>query len=408
VALANGNIGLIDWRTGDRRTLIGHNSDATHIVFHPSGSVMVSTSWDGSSRFWDTGTGRPLFTTYEGLAMEFDSAGGRLAFIREGSGFGIWDVQEPVGFAKFNLPLRDAGRVLNVAFSPDESLLGTCDESAWYVYAVADGRLLHQGAMARPRSVLFSPDGGRILVSGREGLRRYQIQHGTDELVVTPEPIPGNIGSEQGFERAAQTPDGRRIVVVGRDKGYLLDGATLQPLFKFGDEFGLLVAPVLSPDAGWIAASTWKGAGLFLWNGETQKLLGRLMGESSLMDFSPSGDRLITSNLRGYQVWDTDGWKLLHQEKIDAGSSSPGPVCFHPDGSLVALAANRQGIALINPTNGTRMVGLTSPDQLNLSWLAFSPSGRRRAAATEECDVHRWDLNALGPALKQNGHARPE
>jgi hypothetical protein len=73
----------------------------------------------------------------------------------------------------------------------------------------------------------------------------------------------------------------------------------------------------------------------------------------------------------------------------------PVPIAFSRDGELLAVAATRHDIRLIQTRTGLEVATLSPPDRINLSGLVFSGDGRYLAAHTMVWAVHLWDLQAL-------------
>jgi len=403
VALDDGVVQLLDIRTGGVQRLEGHSVNAIFVQFHPLGEILVSTSWDGTTRFWDAGTGQLRFLTREGIALGFDKSGTQLAFLREGGGLGIWTVAAPLGFAKIAFPFKASGRMVSVDLHPDGQHLAAGDEEEWYLADWTQRRVLEQGKFHRLRSVLFSQAGDRLVFSGGDGLRVYDCQWLPAGVSLSPVGLLPELAGERGLERAAWSGDGKQLLVVGFNKGLVLDAATWRTELRFGQSHDLLAFTAMSHDNRWIAASAWKSHGVCLWQRDSATNHVRLIAESSYVDFDPRGRWLVTSNHRGYQLWSTPGWKLLRRHDVDTGSYAPGPARFSPHGDLLAVAPERNVIQLVNPETGEVTLRLHSPDEVNLTWLDFSEDGLKLAAATEQNDVHLWDLGEIREALQRLG-----
>lgn len=400
-ALEDGLVMLLDLRTGVALRLEGHSVNAIFVQFHPRGEMLASASWDGTTRFWDAGTGQLLFLTRDGLALGFDQSGNQLAFLREGSGLGIWVVAAPVGFSKLALPLKTTGRITATDFHPDGRHLAAGDEEEWYLADLESRRVLERKKFHRLRSVLFSPAGDQFVCSGGDGVNVYRWSpEGLSPVTLDPA-----LAGERGLERATFSHDGKHLLVVGADRGLVIDTATWRPEWRFGQGHGLLVFTAMSHDGRWVAASAWKSRGVCLWPREASTNHLRLIAESSYVDFDAANRWLVTSNHRGYQLWQAPDWKLRRRHEVDTGTYSPGPARFSPQADLLAVAPERNVIHLVNPETGEVKLRLHSPDEVNLGWLDFSEDGRMLAAATEQNDVHIWDLGQIHDALDKLGLA---
>ena len=97
---ANGAIQVVNLGDGKIiRTLAGHTSAVTGLVFHPSGNVLASTSKDRTVKLWNPAAPAPLknlegHTAWaEGLAL-FDQAT-KIATVGADQTVRIWDMAEP-------------------------------------------------------------------------------------------------------------------------------------------------------------------------------------------------------------------------------------------------------------------------------------------------------------------------
>ena len=84
-------IHLWDVATYRRRAVLkGHDAPVVFVAFHPSDDLLVSASWDGTSRLWDPATGKQLVRA-QGRALRFGSDGARLSYF-DAPRVGVWEV----------------------------------------------------------------------------------------------------------------------------------------------------------------------------------------------------------------------------------------------------------------------------------------------------------------------------
>ena len=104
-ACSDGRVLLIAVSGESTLVLRGHTDLVSQAFFDPAGAVLVSTSWDGTTRFWAAGSGAPLFVNHSGFARQFDRTGTRLFYHREGTGLGEWKFIPARGLQTLAAPL---------------------------------------------------------------------------------------------------------------------------------------------------------------------------------------------------------------------------------------------------------------------------------------------------------------
>ena len=162
-------------------------------------------------------------------------------------------------------------------------------------------------------------------------------------------------------------------------------------------------AGAISPD-GRTAAIAGED-GVWLWNAVTGRRLDRLPGAEAVGEFSPGGNRLITTNGTDVRVWD------VARRRPVADLPHPYPVgkpVFSPDGRLV-LTASWDGWARVwEARTGRRIDKLSgrSTEEYSESFTpvaAFGRDGKTVAAATggRTAFIHDCQLCAsLGGLLR--------
>ena len=233
---------LLDLKTGERvQRFAGHKSIVTCLAFSPDGKLLASGSKDRTIRLWDVGrignignpsreqNGQRVHVLNEGLNDRIRQLVTCLAFLPDGKTLAsnsstyirFWDV----GSARWEQRIR-TGYLKGcscVAVSPDGKLCAVGGELALdeaegevgqvTLYAVDFGlrRLFtrkHEG-QALVQHVAFSPDGTRLLSSGRDNTARvWDVKTGRQSLKLTGPSEPTEIVAGLFF------PDGAGIISV--------------------------------------------------------------------------------------------------------------------------------------------------------------------------------------------------
>src|SRR5262249_27566483 len=131
-------------------------------------------------------------------------------------------------------------------------------------------------------SVLFHPDGRSLISYGAWGLNRWPISsdlmHGGDSLRIGPPELMRETTSLK-WPRAIWMPDHRTLALIdnGNARVLLIDSRHPHPAWgratalDSGDNRDLTSVAV-SPDGHWLAAGSWRGAGVQVWDVRRRRL----------------------------------------------------------------------------------------------------------------------------------------
>ncbi len=165
-----------------------------------------------------------------------------------------------------------------------------------------------------------------------------------------------------------------------------------------------------SPDGATVAATNLDGT-VTLWDAESGTVRETLRGHSGSVQqaaFSPDGATLYTASHDKTAI----AWDLARDRGVvrpftftsdlvpdDAYDTHPGR--FSPDGELVAVGLEGEGLALFDARTLEQVGAPLSGTDGEVMSLAFSPDGQTLAAATREGRATLWDVGSrslrLGP-----------
>jgi WD40 repeat protein len=206
------------WDASTRQMVWAGSQHVDHVValaFSPDGTHLASASMDATARIWDVANGTQLLVLPHDEALTsvaYSPDGTLLATAGRGPGNAVrlWNVisGEPVRTLTAH---RDA--VWSVSFSPDgQRLVSTSRDGTARIWSALNGQLLttqqpNAGALV---SAAFSPDGQRLATAAQVGsVQLWDLA--TGRLVVT---LTGPSNGER-IDSLVFTPDGRRLVVRG-------------------------------------------------------------------------------------------------------------------------------------------------------------------------------------------------
>jgi WD40 repeat protein len=320
-------------------TLRGHDGCIHSVAFSPDSKRIISASIDKTAKVWDLVTSREVMTLSghkkQIMAVAFSPDGKRIASAGGGleNTITVWNVESGAEL----MTLRGhEGWVGSVAFSPDGRRIasGSWDKTI-KIWDAANGAELmtlrgHDHWLGDPS---FSPDGGRIVSSSTNStftngkIRVWDAATG-EELMI----LSGHLG-----RRATFSPDGKRIVLGGRDGAIKVwDASTGAEVMTLQGHNGKVWSAAFSPDGKRIVSGSPDDHTIRIWDATSGAEMLTLLGDGPVMGvaISPDGKRIIAGSRAGtVKVWDSaTGTELMTLVVGDDVSS----VAFSPDGKTIA------------------------------------------------------------------------
>lgn len=268
----------------------------------------------------------------------------------------------------------------------------------------------------RPGSVVFSPDGKRVLTYGSGGLHAADAKTGATvrevrlSLLAARPAADGGSGtavtdggtvlawdstgektlfrSEDGATAAAFSPDGK-LVAIGTSGGavHVRDAATGKLAATLAGPKDAVRRLAVSADGKLLALAGEKSVGL--WDvaagKETRLLETKRDGNPFSVAFSPDGKTLVTGEYFGavpVRVWDVaTGKQRLAVEDMLPGYF-PRAAAFAPDGKTFAHTGEGGGVFLRDAATGQEVRRLKTDHDTH--GVAFSPDGKTLAASVSQ------------------------
>lgn len=196
---------------------------------------------------------------------------------------------------------------------------------------------------------------------------------------------------------------------------YELD--TKQPVALLDTERGMVNKVALSDDGQWIATHNWDGI-IIVREMMTQQCVTKIQGwykNTSRLAFSPDNQYIAASG-NGYgdiYVWHTQSGKHIVSFRLEGRIEGKRkkderypllyPICFSPDGQLLAYASDKFTLTVRHLKSKKRIA--TLPTTLHLSsncyvyGLVFSPCSQLLAASIQDLETQKnievqvWNIN---------------
>jgi signal transduction histidine kinase len=416
------DIHLWDVDTGRKRILTGHTADVRHLVFDPSGKHLASASSDGTSRIWETRSGRLLGVTDEGFAEQFGE-GGRLALsrfkgavevrsLRPSPVHGAYVGPGPAETSTWALDLSPDGRWL-ASLVVDKGLViwdliggGT---PAWYEMPGA-----HLLSFHPVRSELY-------LTTPYQTVMRKLLFNATATAPTPrlgePRPLPSHANFLPHW--IALAGNGRTMALgsIFEGRTFITDLAAPEKVVWLKDLVHINRSEAESPgasatgggtlalshDGRWAACGFVYPGGTKVWDAQSGELASTLSADNAVVEFSPD-DRWIVAGTRShYQLFRVGDWQQLWRAPREGALYSAGPCAFSPDGRQLAVAKSRQMAAILDATTGRELANLAAPRPATIKAIRWSLDGRRLVMGTAENLVQVWELDALRRNLASFG-----
>jgi WD40 repeat protein/tRNA A-37 threonylcarbamoyl transferase component Bud32 len=405
------------WDTYRSRALaspLPHDGKVLCAALSPDGTRAVTTGTDGTARLWDTATGEP-----QGAALRHPDAVHSAAFSADGQRLAtacadgmvrFWTVPgkeliEPV--------IRCGADVRFVGFSPDDRLLVTVDgNSTARVWDPANGNpltppLAHRLAPGNPKDrlfqpPLFSPNSARLLTAVDRTVRVCNANTGGRAISLQT----GGFG----LNRAAFSPDGSRILVVGQSERSLILDAANGRRIVYLDHPREVQAGCWRADGQRVATASSKGL-IHVRDARTGKEVVtpfRHVATVTELAFTPAGDRLLSVSLDGtVRIWSV-GFEPFKKLPYDYSCGRADRLfvagrCLSPDGLWEVHPDGGEGAHIQRRGSDKRGPSLAHPGPVRKA--LFAPDGQSVLTADDH-RVQVWEAatgRPRGPVLPING-----
>ncbi len=305
----------------------GHPSSGTQCArFSPDGRQIVTGSWDGTARLWDSCTGK-LLSEFKGHGKYVHS----VAFSPDGKRIitGSWDKTIRVWEARTGASLLElrghGGPVWGVTFSPDGTLIASASGDGtvrlWDGRSRSEGVDLEEDTFWYPQ-VSFSPDGGKVIYSLASMVKIRDARTGAVLIELK--------GHTADVTHASFSHDGTKVITGSEDTtARIWDASTGSLLAELKGHTGSVRDAEFSP-AGSKVVTAGDDKTTRIWDEHTGKELVRITHDELVgVWFSSDGAQIVTQSANQTKVWDANTGEVRNDVPVPE-YRSPGPIS--PDG----------------------------------------------------------------------------
>jgi len=399
---ASGRVEEFDATTGlSRLALDSGSTPAMVCAFDPVADRVAIGCQDGSLHVVDLADGKPCRPP-----LVLGTRIGFLAFSPDGTHLFAATGQDQTGDAlvldvatgaRQVLAGHAGRRVVHGAFSEDGSQLATASfDATARVWDPSSGRQIHMfTGRARPVSVLWAPDGGRLVTLHQDWLANVWFTRNRPDLF----DLAGHTGP---VVRARFSPCGDRILTASADgtaRIWTIPASSSASLRHILRHEGPLTDASFSRD-GSRALTMSADRTARVWDVEKGERIGPVLTHPDAVSsgsFDADGARVLTLCLDGkarlFGIQSTS-------EPIEI-SSPDGPLAcaaFDPSGELVVTAGTSDELVVSDARSGRRLRELTfthdtrsAAYRAGVSALAVSPEGSEVAAACNDETLRFWN-----------------
>jgi WD40 repeat protein len=392
--------------TGQRLAeLVGHHAEVVGCDFGPDGAWLATSSWDGTTRFWDPVTGNYLLTAV-GNVTTADPNGWWLAIRRGDSTPVLWVDDRP---EHRSLHAHTGGKgPWHVSFDVHGRVLASTSPDAVRFWDPGSGRALGELTVAGgPLAAIFHPNDRTLVSSGYKHCSRWPIEFDEPARTLRIRPaealLPESLTKVATERRISMSADGSRIAVSDQLRGRIDVVSYESPALRRDvGPIPDLAGAILSPDGRWVVGQTWPNPRGRVWDAVTGAVAKDLtLPRQSGHAFSPDSRYLYVGSERGAEVLAVGTWKKVRAIPADVTGIGAGHPTVSPDGRLLAVSRRAAlEIQLLDAATLNEIARLVSVDPQPITHMAFSPDSRRLAVACSTHVVQLWDLGRIRQRLK--------
>jgi Tol biopolymer transport system component len=293
------------------------------VAFSPDGKLLVSAGIHSPLRVWDPTTGKEVRklgpeSAWFGAAV-FSPDGKHVATTEKDGTIKLFDIGgEKAARTIGRHPGADPLSYHPLSFAPDGKTLAAGGPKAVIFWDVENAKetLKIEVPGRSTGSIVFSPDGKRLVSAGEDGLARLWDVGTATEIRSVKHPAPC---TASGF-----SPDGKLVATCSSEgtlKLWESETGKITRTVNVAHTWLPTMSVSFTPDGKLIATGGNEGQ-LKIWDVQTGKLIRSMAGhrDASFVAFSPDGSKLASGGFHGQdetvRIWDPKNGQELHRLQV--------------------------------------------------------------------------------------------
>ncbi len=400
--------------TASPKILRGHGTKVRHVAFNRSNSLLMSYSWDSTTRWWDPQTGAFLFSAAV-RGLQFSADGKWVGVEYPGEAAGRWRLA-PGLISRTLHGHSNSSIVAAVAFGPQSDVLasaGTMDGVRfWNVQTSHPAEHVFQ----EPAYDIKFLSENQLLVATQNGF--YLSELGRERVPKTIDRWSDYWNIALGRRKLLSNLPTRSIAVT-RDGVLIASGTSVGRHFLFQhnsneppcrtSEWDIpegISFTAISPNGEWVVYAVKQHPSIYARNTKTGETTLLPVGGSARLTFSPDGRYLVVGRFDGNTALEVGSWKKAFE--LETSAAGFGNVAFSRDMNLLAVVDFRK-IRLLSFPDRVPLASLRVLDEEDLlssfpegaASPAFSKDGRWLAIGAGHGTLRLWDLHAVRRQLSK-------
>ena len=364
------------------------NDQLASAKFGNDSKFLIITTRTGKASIWDIETGKmatklganiyqttPYTITPDGQNVIIASWWGKIDVFNNSDGKLVRS------FRGYSQSIEDA------SYSPDQKLFVTASNTA-KVWDAEKGTLIRE---LKPKyeglhTVVFSPDGSKILAGGFGGLQVWNALTGEPLFFVTTSVNQFDFISVYS---ACFSPDGKLIAGGQQDSTVRIwDAATGKLLTTMRGHTETVFSVAFNPDGKQVASISFDGT-LKTWDVKTGKLLFDRAVEkgASSVSYSHDGKQIVTACYYKVQTWDSDSGNIIREFK----DSSLRYASFAPDDKTIITSYNN-GYSVLWDVESGKKIRQFKGHSNTVTSAKISPDGKDLLTASQDNTIKIWNV----------------